>query len=291
MAPKPGQSSGGTGNNLIDNILKQLENLTPEQLATIGPFIELLAGVGYGAQTSYPPRAAIDERFAADFGAQPGEAYLYTGAGIVDANGMILTQKDQFGKDILDMQGKPSLVQYDPIPDGSREYFNYLQNNPDQLDYILSLLEQKGYETGTVQQNVSAFQKVMTLAKDVGVSFDVMLRNIQMYQADSAPSSNEVLPRVSSPQDLAAVANQTALRTIGREMTEEETNRFVQAYQGMERGQYAQMSDPASTQVVSAPAADVAAQNFITQQAPQEVNAYDAMTSVGWLVNGIRSIV
>jgi len=281
----------------IDDIQDALANMTPEQIAAITPFITMFSGLGYFESTNYPPRLAQDPLFApSDW--QPGDApYKYTGPGLVDADGMILVLKDQDGNVLRDpINDKPQLIAYDPRSNAAQEYFRLL-NDPDlvdNLDATLAMLESKGYKTGTLADNVTAFQKVFQLASDTGKSFTATLMDIQMYHPDAEvdeDSGSYTVTRLSSPADIATIANRTAQQSIGREMTAEEQRRFVQAFQSTERGYYAQVNDPNAMEITQAPSVDVAAQNFISQNAPKEQVAYDALTNVGWLVNGLRGVV
>ena len=78
--------------------------------------------------------------------------------------------------------------------------------------------------------------------------------------------------RVSSPDDLKVVAKRVAQETIGRAFTDDEANRFVQAYQ--QRELTSQQQYFAGGVSAEAPSADVFAQQFAQQVAPTEANGY-----------------
>ena len=72
------------------DIIDQLGNLDPTQLAAVGSIIASMDATGFGSTEVYPPRIANDPLFAEKYGAQPGEDYIYTGPGYVDFDGKIL---------------------------------------------------------------------------------------------------------------------------------------------------------------------------------------------------------
>ena len=281
----------------FDDIVDQLSSMSPEELLAIAPFIDMFSGLGYFESTNYPPRLAIDPLFAPSGWKPEDGPYQYTGPGMVDVDGKIMVLRDQDGQPILDpVNQKPEVIVYDPRASAAQEYFA-MQQDPerqDELDYTLMLLESKGYKTGTLSDNLATFTKIFQTAKDTGVSFAQVIQNIQMYQPDAETTDDQAgfrVTQLSSPADISTIANNTAQQAIGRKLTATEQQAFVQAFQNTQRGYYAQVNDPNAMEITQAPSVDVAAQNFISQQAPKEQVAYDALTNVGWLINGLRGVV
>lgn len=79
-------------------------------------------------------------------------------------------------------------------------------------------------------------------------------------------------PSFSSKEDLAVIADKTALSTIGRKLTPEERDRFVKSYQGVQRA-----DRPGGEQ---APSADVFFQNRIEGQYGAETDAYKYLSAI-----------
>jgi len=273
------------------DIIDQLGNLDPTQLAAVGSIIASMDATGFGSSEVYPQRIANDPLFAEQYGAEPGDDYIYTGAGYVDADGKILVERDLNGNPVLDTNNEPVVVQLNASTAGSQQYFDLASRNPEGLDLTLALLESSGFNVGTVQQQVSAFQRVQQYAIDMGVTWEVAMDRIRLYgPKEDAKAQKIPIVRVSNPEDLKVVANRTALSTLGRELTEDEATRFVASYQQMQRTPETQMVD-GMQQVTQTAAADVAAESFAREQAPTEAAAYDGMQRVGWLIDSVRSIV
>jgi hypothetical protein len=92
--------------------------------------------------------------------------------------------------------------------------------------------------------------------------------------------------RVSAPGDILSIGNQVARKTLGREFSEEEGQRFVASYQQAELG----YQRAGSGVVTAPPSADVAAQQFATQAAPTEAKAYEYLGAVDMLMRNVGEI-
>lgn len=267
-----------------------MKDMTPAQLAALGTFAESMIAGGYGSQEVYPQRIANDPLFAPP-GVDPGDEYIYTGPGYVDFDGKILVQKDLNGNPILDQNGNPQVVQLNASTAGSQQYFDLASRNPEALDATLAMLEATGFNVDTVQQQVTAFQRVQQYAIDQGVTWEVAMDRLRLYGPKQEQEADQVpIVRVSNPEDLKVVANRTALSTLGRELTEDEAARFVASYQQMQRTPEMEIVGGVA-QVTQTMGADVAAQQFARGAAPDEAAAYDGMQRIGWLVDSVRSIV
>lgn len=89
-------------------------------------------------------------------------------------------------------------------------------------------------------------------------------------------------PSYSSKEDLATIADKTALSTIGRKLSPQERDRFVKSYQGVQR------SDTAGGE--QAPSADVFFQNRIQRQYGAETDAYKYLTAVSNVAKLLESL-
>jgi hypothetical protein len=98
--------------------------------------------------------------------------------------------------------------------------------------------------------------------------------------------------KVSSPEDLAEIFNQTARTVLGRRLTPEESQRFVNAYQGVEKQvqQQAYRTAPAGGQITEPPSPDVFAEKRIREQSPGEASAHDLAMQFDNFLRIIRTI-
>lgn len=94
--------------------------------------------------------------------------------------------------------------------------------------------------------------------------------------------SGGAAPSYSSKEDLATIADKTALSTIGRKLTPEERDRFVKSYQGVQRA-----DRPGGEQ---APSADVFFQNRIQGQYGAETDAYKYLTAISNVAKLLESL-
>jgi hypothetical protein len=82
---------------------------------------------------------------------------------------------------------------------------------------------------------------------------------------------------LTNPEDLRAVAQRTAVSTLGRALSDEEISRFVSSFQGQQTS--AQTADynavEAGGAVTAAPQASVAAESFARRTAPTEAGGND----------------
>lgn len=293
------QSDMGNGTTpVVDPYTAFLELI--EQLRTdgvsedvIGGLMDQFIAIGGGADVggvSYPPRQATDPYFAPE-GWDPSQGpYLYDGPYVVDFNGEVLVERDQ--------QGKPRQIgttfipiNINPLVVGSQEYVQLAQTNPEYAEQLIDTLSDKGFATGTIQQNVRAFQALVEMGVQNGVDWRTMFTWIQENQPDAEDGAQISIPSVTSIDDIKAIANRTALDVIGRELSDAEATRLAFGYRGMQTGYYEQTQDPEAQMAVQAPTPTTYAQQFVEQQMPQEERAYAAMNRVESLFNAARSRV
>ena len=226
--------------------------------------------LGLGTPTFYAPAPDTPYQPPSRQVVIDGQRQDYTGPGLVNAN-------NQF--EFYDQSGQPGNynLRNDPLQ-------LYLSLPQEQLDGLLGLMENVGYKVNTRAQQLSAIGELMEASNVIGRTYHVTLRELGMR----APAMATAAPRyrVSAPGDILAVGNEVAKKTLGRQFTEDEGQRFVSSYQQAEL-QYQQAG---SGVVTSAPSADVAAEQFATQAAPDEAQAYKYLGSVDMLMRNIGAI-
>lgn len=152
----------------------------------------------------------------------------------------------------------------------SRSYYNlnqepeqlYYSLSPERLNSLITDLRSVGYSVSTQLQAVNAISQLMTQSNAIGYTWDQTLLKMKTSAGrtfDAGRSGYGYKP--TNADDLKAVADKVAQQTLGRGFTDAEAQKFVTAYQGMERGG-------------NAPSIDVYAQQFARQQAPKEAAGY-----------------
>lgn len=202
-----------------------------------------------------PPRLAL----GVQSGGRQGGYFNYTGQNLVGLNNRIERQP------------------YDISADYVRSYWADLSTQgPAERVKTFSIMKQYGLLSGDPNDFDNQLQGIANLldfANTTGFTAERALLEIQKIGRPVGGGGGAMRRyRVSSPDDLRAVANKVALDTLGRSLTEEESVRFVQAYQ--QREVQAQQQYYAGGTVTEAPSAGVAAETFATQIAPTEANGY-----------------
>jgi len=90
---------------------------------------------------------------------------------------------------------------------------------------------------------------------------------------------------VSNPEELKVIAKKVSQETLGRELNDEDIDRFVKAYQSQEL-----QAQKASGVVTRVAGSDVAAQQFAEQTAPTEAKAYEYLGYINKFVDAIGSL-
>lgn len=247
-----GQDNGGLYGNLIASAISRLQT----------------AGGGVPQDQYKPPaRTTVID----------GQTVQYTGPGIVDSKGNLIQES-----------------YYDPDVDAGNLYASL---SPDSLARLTDTLFRKGFyrsgEPGDFISDKNAIANLYDYANIYGRDITWAVNNLRASVPDSAAMSRVGSGaarryRKSSPDDLRIVANRVAQDTLGRELTADEQQRFIAAYQGQEIA--AQRAAYSSSTFTEAPSADVAAQQFAQQAAPTEANAYKYLGYVNKLFNAVGGI-
>ena len=90
---------------------------------------------------------------------------------------------------------------------------------------------------------------------------------------------------VSNPDELKLIAKKVSQETLGRELNDEDVDRFVKAYQAQEL-----QAQKASGVVTRVAGSDVAAQEFAEATAPTEAKAYQYLGYINKFVDAIGSL-
>lgn len=203
---------------------------------------------------------------------------MYYGPGLVGTNRQILTDPTT---------GQP--LTYNPKVDAPAVYS---QMSPANRAVVLQVLYQKGLHPSTpgkFDSDVSAFQNLLEYAAAGGITMERALNELQQNVPDynkSGRGGGGITARVTSPEDLKAVAKQVAQNTLGRSFTDDEANQFVAAYQAQEKA----YQNTAGGVAVQTPGADVAAQSFAQQVAPTEAQGYKYLGYMNKLFDAIGSM-
>lgn len=203
---------------------------------------------------------------------------MYYGPGLVGTNRQILTDPTT---------GQP--LTYNPKVDAPAVYS---QMSPANRAVVLQVLYQKGLHPSTpgkFDSDVSAFQNLLEYAAAGGITMERALNELQQNVPDynkSGRGGGGITARVTSPEDLKAVAKQVAQNTLGRSFTDDEANQFVTAYQAQEKA----YQNTAGGVAVQTPGADIAAQSFAQQVAPTEAQGYKYLGYMNKLFDAIGSM-
>lgn len=201
-----------------------------------------------------------------------GKLTKWTGPGVVNRNGRFEFYDDAGDPGFYDLRNDPTQLYYS-MPDEQRET-------------LLDLLDRKGYNVNTAPRAISAIEDLMLQSNVMGRTWDVTLRQLSKVAPDRASGVAAPRYRVSAAADIKTLANEVAKRTLGRAFTDDEAERFAQAYQQSELAAQQQVSGVVESQ----PSVDVAAEQFARQQAPQEADAYKYLGAVDMLMKNLGSV-
>ena len=286
MARSPQQTggTGGTGGSSITPTTTAGSN----QVTVSQDFIDALIAAASSQTGQYdnqqnnpPPRWATDPRFgptsvgvfkgqaplsrpsagAEALGARPANTYMYTGPGLVDSDGQVLTRKDEDGNEV------PYL--YNPMQDG---YNAYVTASPQERELVADTLRDAGYTIENVEDYIVGYAMLFERANLAGLSFDRVWREFKMYAPKVQKKVSRPTYRVTSSDDIKAVAKSVAYQTLGRAFTDEEADQFVKTYQQLEVS--TQQAAAGGGVVEATPDIGVAAEQFAQKAAPSEADAY-----------------
>lgn len=222
---------------------------TKNEYANQGQYIRASSGTG-----QYPGRWVVEN----------GTRRWHTGEGLVTANEDYVRDSSGAIKVAYNLDVEPGM---------------YLASlTPSQRVHQMKLLANAGFidpgSIGDYAAEMRAITNAMETANFAGLEWGYAIQ--QRLSGGPVKISGGGGTRTyqkTAPEDLKKVGNKIALQTLGREFTQEEADRFVQAYQQQEVG--AQRAAYGGGVMQQAPAIDVAAETFAEQTAPKEAGAYE----------------
>jgi hypothetical protein len=218
-----------------------------------------------------PPREASDPRFR-PAGTPAGQtAYVYTGPGLVDDDGQILT-----------VEGTNDTFYYNPSVDGTNLY---MDSTPAQRMRIIDMMERHGYAMDTMDQILGGYQRLFQFANDRGREIRSAIRIFE----NEFPEVDEPEPvyTVTSSADLAASFRQSFRNAAGREPDDNLVNRFVRSYQAEERA-YGEALTTGEGAVTAPASLAVAGQQFAEETRPFLVDRQKELGSWNKFFNAIQ---
>lgn len=211
-----------------------------------------------GGAGAIPPRFIFDEN---------GKLVPYNGPGLVNSAGQV--ERDTEYPD-----------DFAPV------LYNGL--SPANQDVLMNQLEKAGLieksQLNDPVAEVTALGRLLTLANINGITYKNYLGQ-RLAGKQSMSSGGGRTYRTTNPDDLKAVARQVAQQTLGRGFTDEEADRFVRAFQAEEIAEQRRASGGGT--MVQAASADVAAEQFAEEQAPDEASAYKTLGYINKFFNAI----
>lgn len=215
-----------------------------------------------GGVSSIPPRYIFDAN---------GKLVEYNGPGLVNSSGQV---------EKIDGKEQGYTAEYAP--------FIYNSLSPAAQDALMTQLERAGFieksQFNDTVAEVTALARVMQLANANGITYRNYLGQ-RLAGKQSVSSGSGRTYRTTNPDDLKAVARQVAQQTLGRGFTDEEADRFVRAFQAEEIAEQRRASGGGT--MVQAASADVAAEQFAEEQAPDEASAYKTLGYINKFFNAI----
>ena len=199
-----------------------------------------------------------------------GKWQVYKGPGLVDANGKVVTESyynlsAEPGRLWASYNPRERAAKMEQLVSAGFLSTAGLDDYSSQINGIAQWLQASNY---------LGLEKENTLAS--------FLAGGPKISRGGGGSPNYV---VSNPEELKLIAKKVSQETIGRELNDEDIDRFVKAYQAQEL--QAQKSSGVTTRVAGA---DVVAQEFAQESAPTEAAAYEYLGYVNKFVDAIGSL-
>lgn len=227
---------------------------TPPFRGYFGPATIGIPGVSQAGANAIPPRAVRAPGL-------PGYNAVTNEEGLIGLDGQFLVNEN--GQRYV----------YDADTDGFTAYYN---SSEEQRELIADMLRSKGYRMETIDDYVQGYQALHQFANNAGVSFDRAFLEYKMNAPEVKPQGQGRTYRVTSADDIKAVARDMAYKTLGRGFTDTEANDFVEAYQ-----QTQLRSQQKSGVAENAPSLDVAAEQHAQKVAPTEAMGIKFANHVG----------
>jgi hypothetical protein len=216
------------------------------------------------------------------YDAATGKRELSDTPGLVDSNGILQTTQQK------NADGSVTEVPfyYDLNRDPQAAYYAM---PPERRQLILDVLDARGVPTGSLQQNVKAFELLYSEANRFGKTADVMLADI-IEKVPENKSQVRVAPkRVTSSSDLRQIIKGVARSTLGRDVSDELATQWVQTFQQQQLQAQQRAAMQSGGVIEEMPSAEVSAQSFVQQYEPTQANAYKFLGYFDQLANSLGS--
>lgn len=226
---------------------KKANPVPPKTPGILSWFYEQADKASFARTQMYPERWVIKD----------GKKQIYYGPGLVDENGVLVSER-----------------QYD-IETDARQYYTNL--SPVDRNVLMQDLIKGGFlDKGSLGNYSSEMNALMQAFDFANVNYSTVGKALKdriatMPIGRSSGGATRVY-RTTSTDDLKKIADNVAQSTLGRGLTESESNQFAAAYQQQEV-QF-QKSFYAGGTVMEAPSPDVAAEMFAQRAAPMEAAGY-----------------
>lgn len=187
---------------------------------------------------------------------RPGEVGQGNISGLVDANGKVLP--------FYNLNTAP------------RELLAGMQNEVTRTNFLKNLYDRGWYKGdkpggGLSDEDEKAVYRLMYSSNLTGVPWNQIYSAGKKSPFSSAVSSGSRF-RASSTEDLVEIANRTALSTIGRKLSPEETSKFARSYQASQQAE--------ASGGMAAPTTDVFFKNRIEQKYGAESDGYKYLSAI-----------
>ena len=205
--------------------------------------------------TTVPDQAAIDKA------ALEKAAYLkanpITGGGYsTDSNTGVSADYIPKGTGKAGITENGVTTSYYNLTTGPREVLAEYGTNEIARKVLLKKLYDRGWYEGDDKpggglsdEDKNAVYRVMYAANLTGIPWQQVLTSVSKSPFMSASSGKGAGFRPSSTEDLVEIANRTALSTIGRKLSAEESAKFSRAYQATEQTQASGGANASNTEV------------------------------------------
>lgn len=206
-----------------------------------------------------------------------GKWKVYTGEGLVDATGKVVTRDGQ--PYYYDVDNEPGVV--------------WSSLSPVSRNNLMEKLATAGFMSpnsiGDYSSEMTAISQWLQASNYSGLEKSNFLSSRLAGESIPTRGGGGSAPtyRVSNPDELKLIAKKVSQETLGRELNDEDVDRFVKAYQAQEIAGQKQPSGGVVTQTMGA---DVAAQQFAQESAPTEAAAYEYLGYVNKFVDAIGSL-
>jgi len=165
----------------------------------------------------------------------------------------------------------------------------YYAMSPERRQLILDVLDARGVPTGSMRQNIAAFELLYSEANRFGKTADVMLADIIEKVPESKTQVRVAPKRVTSSSDLRQIIKGVARSTLGRDVSDELASQWVQSFQQQQLQYQQQVATQSGGVVQEMPSAEVSAQSFVQQYEPTQANAYKFLGYFDQLANSLGS--